>query len=61
MVCKGPIHAILHEICSDLRLVPADPLWDEINAALRGAGFLARWKDAMKRASPAPTPDQRAS
>ena len=39
--------AVLQEICSDLGLVPADPLWrDVVNA---GGPFLAMWKDAMKR------------
>ena len=41
------LSTVLAEICSDLGIVPADPLWREVVDA--GGPFLAMWKDAMKR------------
>ena len=41
------LSAILFDICSDLGLAPADPLWRNVVDA--GGPFLAMWKDAMKR------------
>ncbi len=46
-----PLRAVLVELCSDLGIVPADPLWQEVVFAVMdyGGGILPLWKDAMKR------------
>lgn len=44
-----PIHAVLLEICSNLGVLPSDPLWWEITSAVNATSFVAFFKDAMKR------------
>ncbi len=46
-----PVHAVFLEICSNLGIVPADGLWNDIACALteHGGSFPALWKDATKR------------
>lgn len=48
-----PIHAVLAEICSDLGILPSDPLYHHIECAImenHGSAFVL-WKDTRKRAA----------
>ena len=48
-----PVHAVLHEICSNLGIMPSDTLWRDIVDVLtenRGS-FLKLWNDALDRSA----------
>ena len=46
-----PVHAVLHEICSNLGIMPSDTLWrDIVNVLTENRGsFLKLWNDALDR------------
>ena len=46
-----PVHAVLHEICSNLGIMPSDKLWrDIVNVLTENHGsFLKLWNDALDR------------
>ena len=46
---RRPLHAVLLEICSNLGVLPSDPLWWEVTSTLHTSGFLAFFNDIMKR------------
>ncbi len=48
-----PVHAVLHEICSNLGIVPSDKLWrDIVNVLTENRGsFLKFWNDALDRSA----------
>jgi hypothetical protein len=60
-----PAAAVIADICRDLGIVPAHPLWNEVRMVLtlHGGNFMSFWKDVMARvctwltAPPADDPD----
>ena len=50
-----PVHDVLIDICNDLGICPADPLWHDIDRVLMdyNGSFLRLWKDQQKRFSAA--------
>jgi len=63
-VRRRPIGAILADICRDLGIVPAHPLWQELNLAMmdHGGNATALLKEMLRRGSncdigPPPRPD----
>jgi hypothetical protein len=48
---RRPVGAVIADICRDLGIVPAHPLWGEVMLVLSGHGgnFMTFWNDVMER------------
>lgn len=48
---RYPVHVVLRKLCSDLGIIGADPLWQDIQRVLdeNGGSSLALWKEMMDR------------